>query len=186
MTGDKELILQVQAGNADAFGPLYEKYADPVFAFVYWKVQHRETAQDITARAFMKALEGIHGLTATDDAFRPWIYTIARNTVTDHWRTNRTTVDIEDAWDIASDDDVARDAEARMRLAKVREHLKGLDQVQRDIVLLRVWHDLPYSEIAPVVGKTPENCKVIFSRVVRRMRIDLVMLLAMGVVRWYL
>ena len=186
MDSEKKLIERVRQGQSDAFGPLYEKYADPVYAFVYWKVHHKETAQDITARAFIKALEGIGGLTPAENAFRPWIYTIARNAVTDHWRTTRPTLDIEDAWDLASDDDVERDVEARMRLAGVRQYLQGLDPLQRDIVLLRVWSDLPYEEIGAIVGKRPDNCKVIFSRVVRRMRADLAVLLAMAVMRLYL
>lgn len=183
---EKELIRQAQAGDADAFGALYEKYADPVYRFVYWKTRHRETAEDITARVFMKALEAVGSLEPSESAFRPWVYTIARNAVTDHWRTHRQHADIEDAWDIAADDDVARDAEARMRLEKVRGYLEQLDAVQRDVVLLRVWHDLPYADIARIVGKSPDNCKVIFSRAVKRMRADVGVLLALTLLRFHM
>ncbi|MCC6934078.1 MAG: sigma-70 family RNA polymerase sigma factor [Candidatus Yanofskybacteria bacterium] len=181
-----ELIRAAQSGDAGAFGRLYERYADPVYVFIYYKTHHRETAEDLTSRVFLKALEHVDSLTPAEQAFRPWIYTIARNTVIDHYRTRRDHADISDAWDLAGDDDIPRDAELRMRLATVQEYLKQLDPVQRDIVLLRVWQDLPYDQIAAIVGKTPENCKVIFSRVVRRMRADLAVLLAMAIIRLHL
>lgn len=183
---EQELIRLAQSGDAGAFGRLYESYADPIYAFIYYKTHHRETAEDLTSRVFMKALEHIGSLTPAERAFRPWIYTIARNAVIDHYRTRREHADISDAWDIAGDDDIPRDAELRMRLATVQEYLKQLDPVQRDIVLLRVWQDLPYEQIAAIVGKTPDNCKMIFSRVVRRMRADLAVLLALALIRLHL
>lgn len=171
------LISQAQAGNPDAFGALYDAYAQQIYAFIWSKTHHRETAEDLTSHTFSKALEHIASLSATSNAFRPWIYTIARNTVIDRYRTHRQHADIEDAWDIASDEDVARDAAARIQLGKVRVLLEGMDHVQRDVVLLRVWSDLPYAEIATIVGKTPEHCKVIFSRVAGKLRTELGLLL---------
>jgi RNA polymerase sigma-70 factor (ECF subfamily) len=183
---EQELITLVQGGDASAFGALYEKYADVVYAFVYWKVQHRETAEDITSRTFMKALKSIRSLEAADGAFRPWVYTIARNTVVDHWRTRHEHADIDDVWDLAGNEDIPRDADARLRLAGVQKYLHQLDAVQRDVVLLRVWGDLSYEEIGRIIGKRPDNCKVIFSRAVRKMRIDLAVLLAMALIRSYI
>ncbi len=185
-SGERELITKVQNGQTAAYGVLYERYADRIYAFVYYKTHHRETAQDLTAHIFTKALEGIHGLKAAEDSFRPWIYTIARNAVIDHYRTLKPTADIDDAWDLAADDDVARDAGLKAELARVQEYLKQLDPVQRDVILLRVWQDMPYAEIAGIVGKSPENCKVIFSRAIRKLRADLAVLLALAVVRSYM
>jgi RNA polymerase sigma-70 factor (ECF subfamily) len=133
----------------------------------------------------MKALEGIGGLKASATSFRPWIYTIARNAVIDHYRTHRQHAHIDDVWDLAGDEDIARDADLKSALNNVQKYLQQLDAVQRDIVLLRVWQGMSYAEIAAIVGKSPDNCKVIFSRVVRKMRADLAMLLIMTLLRLY-
>lgn len=183
---DAELIHAAQSGDADAFGALYERHLADVYRFVAWKVQHRETAEDITSRAFLNAFDHIGSVSADDTSFRPWIFTIARNAVVDYFRTARSHADIADAWDIAAPDDIARDAEARMLLEKVRKLVAGMDAVQRDVVLLRVWHDLPYAEISRIVGKTPEHCKVIFSRVAKSLRTELAVLLLGMVGRWFL
>ena len=182
---ESSLISQAQSGKPDAFGVLYERYVDQIYAFIYFKTHHRETAEDLTSKVFMKALEHIARLRAEEGSFRPWIYTVARNTVIDHYRTRRDHADIEDAWDITSDDDISRDAELRMKLAKVQEYIGELTGVQRDVVLLRVWSDLPYEQIARIVGKSPDNCKVIFSRAVRMLRADLAVLLAVAILRLY-
>lgn len=181
--GEAQLVALAQGGDAAAFGTLYERYADAVYRFVYWKVRHRETAEDLTARAFTKALEYLKSLKAADEAFRPWVFTIARNGVTDHFRTAKQHADIADAPDLAGPDDVARDADARMRLKRVQGYLAQLDELQRDIVMLRVWSDLPYADIAVITGKSADNCKVIFSRAVKKMRVDLAALLALLLVR---
>ncbi len=183
---EQELITRAHDGDTASFGVLYEKYVAAIYAFVYWKVQHRETAEDITSRAFMKALKNIRSLEAAEGAFRPWVYTIARNTVVDHWRTHREHADVDDVWDLVGDEDIPRDADARMRLAGVQKYVQQLDAVQRDIVLLRVWGDLTYEDIGHIVGKRPDNCKVIFSRAVRKMRADLAVLLAMALLRSYI
>jgi RNA polymerase sigma-70 factor (ECF subfamily) len=185
-TDELELIRQTQSGQTAAFGGLYESYVDRIYAFILYKTHHRETAQDITSRVFVKALENISDLKAENGAFQRWVYTIARNAVIDHYRTLKKTTDIEDVWDLSSDDDIARDAELKNELSRVSEYLKELDPVQRDVVMLRVWQDMPYAEIAAIVGKSPDNCKVIFSRAIRRLRADLAVLLAMALIRSYI
>jgi RNA polymerase sigma-70 factor (ECF subfamily) len=131
----------------------------------------------------MRALESIGSLKSAEGQFRPWVFTIARNAVIDHYRTVRHHADIADAGDIAGPDDTSREVQARMRLARVTEYLGKLDEVQREVVILRVWSDLPYAEIARITGKSADNCKVIFSRAVRKMRVDIAALLLLAVVR---
>jgi RNA polymerase sigma-70 factor (ECF subfamily) len=186
MSGERALIAEIQAGTPAAFAVLYERYVEQIYTFIYYKTHHRQTAEDLTSMAFIKALAGIGSLRAADDSFRPWIYTIARNTVIDHYRTHRQHADIADVWDLAGDDDIARDAELKRQLSGVQEYLKDLDPVHRDVILLRVWQEMSYAEIAPIVGKSPEHCKVIFSRAIRKLRADLAVLLAMAVIRLYM
>lgn len=180
------LIQAVQSGHTDAFAVFYERYVDQLYAFIYYKTHHRETAQDLTSKTFLKALKGINSLKATENSFRPWLYTIARNNVIDHYRTHHKSSDIADAWDLADDQDVARDAELRASLVNVQKYLSDIDPVQRDIILLRIWQDMPYEEISKIVGKSPDNCKVIFSRAIRRLRTELAVLLALALIRLHM
>jgi len=56
---DREYINRFQAGDYEAFGALYEKYIDQIFAFIYRKTSHREVAEDICSKVWTKALKSL-------------------------------------------------------------------------------------------------------------------------------
>lgn len=174
---ENQLISRTQAGERDCFAELYEAYAQKIFAFVYYKTHHRETAEDLVSQTFMKALEKITTFDATRGSFNSWIYQIARNSVCDHYRSLKFTKDIEDAWDISSDEDIARDIGDRDQLEDVRVGLEKLSPQQREIIILRVWEGMKFSEIAEAVGKSEAACKMDFGRGVRKLKKEVVLLL---------
>lgn len=176
---DRFLVEQCQKGKLEQFGALYDRHVAALYAFIYSKTHHKETAEDLTSRSFLKALEHINKFDASLGTFRSWIYRIARNTVIDYYRTRRPESDVADARDMPADGDIARDADVKTQLAKVQQYLQGLNQEQRDIVVLRLWHDIPYKEIAQVVGNSEANCKMTFSRIMHKMRAELAPVLAL-------
>ncbi|RJQ36411.1 RNA polymerase sigma factor [Candidatus Parcubacteria bacterium] len=166
---DESLVRACQTGDREAFSALYDRYIKKIYTYVYYKTHHKETAEDLTAKTFIKALEHIDSCDP-DQRFGAWLYRIARNTVIDHYRTARPALEIDDAWDIPDTSDIARDADARQRLAAVRAEVQALPSVQRDILMLRLWEGLSYQEIAQIVQKSEGHCKVIFSRAIRQLR----------------
>jgi RNA polymerase sigma-70 factor, ECF subfamily len=164
---------RARQGDAEAFGAVYDAYAPKLYAFIYYKVHHRETAQDLLADTFMRALQAMPRYDATRGGATAWLYAIARNLVIDHYRrsmpmTGQTSVD--DAWDLASDDNPAEDADFRMKVELVRLHLQKLNATERDIVMMRVWQELSYAEIAAALGKSEDACKVSFSRSLKKLQ----------------
>jgi RNA polymerase sigma factor (sigma-70 family) len=79
-------------------------------------------------------------------------------------------VNISDAWDLKSSEDLFEKIKGTEDLAKVRQYLKNFDSLKRDIVILRIWEGLSYKEIAAIVNKSEANCKMIFSRVIKRVK----------------
>ena len=165
-------IAEAKSGDALAFGRLYDAHVKKIHEYLYYRVQHRETAEDLTSKAFMKALEKFTSFDVRKGTFSTWMYRIARNTLIDHYRADRPTADIEDVWDALRDHraDVERDADAALLLGKVDAHLAALPAVQRDIVVMRVWDGLSYAEIAEIAGKSEAACKMTFSRAVAELR----------------
>jgi RNA polymerase sigma-70 factor (ECF subfamily) len=173
------LVAKAQSGDSEAFTRLYDLYADRLYRFVYYRTGHKETAEDLTSVSFTKAYQNLHSFKGHQGVFGAWLFRIARNTVIDHMRTNKTTVDLEAAVNVASKTNISREAEVGDHVELVKKYLSQLDQVQRDVVTMRLWDDMPYSEIAEVVGKTEGNCKVIFSRVVQKMKQDLALVVSL-------
>lgn len=171
-----QLIKNCQNGDLTSFTELYDTYVRKIHQFIYYKTHHRETAEDLTATVFMKALENIGTYNSDKSAFKTWLYQIARNSIIDHYRTYRQTGDIEDAWDLHTKDDIENETDIKMRLDSVREYLKTLKADQREIIILRVWGGHSFAEIAEITGKTEAACKMMFGRSIEKLRQDIPML----------
>ncbi len=156
--------------DSNRFASMYDAHVRDVYRYVYYRTQHRETAEDLTSQVFLKALAKIDTFDETRGSFRAWITGIAKHALIDHYRSTRATIDIEDVWDLKSDADVVRDAETVERVEKLRPYLQALPKEQRELLLLRLWDGLSYAEISAIVGKSEDACKMAFSRVVARLR----------------
>ncbi len=158
------------AMDPKAFEAHYDAYVRKIYKYVYYRTQHRETAEDLTSQIFLKAFDKLDGFDESRGTFSAWIYGIARNALADHYRASRETIDIDDVWDLRSDEDVARDAEARERVEALRPYLQALPKDQRELVFLRLWDGLSYKEIAELTGRSEAACKMAFSRTLSRLR----------------
>ena len=69
-------------------GALYRAHARSVYAFIYSKVGNRETAEDLTADVFLKALAHLD-LTREEHSIVAWLFRVARNAVNDYWRSGQ-------------------------------------------------------------------------------------------------
>lgn len=164
MEEDIKLIEASQNGDNKAFGGLYDKYVKSIYKFVYFKTHHKETAEDLTSKTFMKALENIKSYQAEKASFSVWLYKIARNTVIDHYRTKKFDVNLDDVWNLSSEENILMDTDARLKMEKVREYMRELNVSQREIIMMRVWQGMNYKEIAEVTGKNEANCRMVYLR----------------------
>lgn len=162
---ERAIIDACRQGDNAAFGRLYDAYVEKIYAYLYYRTHHRETAEDLTADVFTKAFAKIASFDPEGGSFSAWIYRIAHNRLVDHYRAFRPTDDIEDVWDaLRSDVDVNRDTETSERLALVQKAVQSLPAAQREVVLMRAWDGLTYAEIAEALGKNESACKMAFSR----------------------
>ena len=175
---ERELILQCQGGDPEAFGPIYDRYISTIYNFIYYKVLDKDIAEDLTSVTFFKALKNVH-LLDPSRSMRSWLYKIAHNSVLDHYRGEKHNDDIDDFWDIADDTDIVTGLDNTADIIKVKKFLKELNGLERDIIFMRVWQELPYKDIAEIIGKSEANCKMIFSRSLKKLKsmIPLVLLL---------
>ncbi|PIR94808.1 RNA polymerase subunit sigma-24, partial [Candidatus Falkowbacteria bacterium CG10_big_fil_rev_8_21_14_0_10_37_6] len=140
-----------------------------IYDFIYFKTHHKETAQDLTSIVFVKAMQKINTFDNKSN-FSAWLYRIARNTVIDHFRVLKKDKNIDDIWDLADNSDIAQDIDIKNKLAEVKKYLKNLKSDQRDIVIMRLWQNMSYAEIAQTLGKSEDSCKMSFSRTIKNLR----------------
>lgn len=167
---DNSIITACQNGDMERFGELYDRYIKKIYDFIYYKTHHKETAEDLTSKAFMKAVEKISSFQTDKGTFQAWMYQIARNTVIDHYRTQKLDANIDDIWDLGSHEDLERDYDTREKLKEVGQYLQTLNSEQREIVIMRVWQGLSHREIADILGKSEASVKMNYSRTIRSLR----------------
>lgn len=162
--------MKCKEGDGEAFAALYDRYVEKIYRFVYYKVFSRETTEDIVSEAFLKAYDRIVTYDSSKGSFSSWLYRIAGNLVIDHYRAKKETENIEDAFALGFDDRLAEKLDAKESFKKISAYLENLSSKQREIIILRVWEELPYKEIAEIVGGSEGSVKMMFLRSIKEIR----------------
>ena len=193
---ENKIINDCQKGDLEKFSVLYDVYVDKIYRFIFYKTSHRETAEDLTSQTFIKSMKAINSFDDKKGTFQAWLFRIARNTVIDFYRTKKNLMNIDDVWELGTTQRMEATLEVghtihseqllfRTRLCpenvlstqddlrKAQEYLANLSPRQREIVFLRVWDNMPYKQIAEIINETEANCKMIFSRTIKKMKSDL-------------
>jgi|SRR3989338_5143411 len=171
-----ELVQQAQAGQSQAFAQLYDLYFDKLYLFIYYRVQHREIAEDLTSQTWLKVLQHLKKFNQAKGKFSSWLYTVAINTVRDYYRARRPSDNLDDHPELAGPDQVAEQTGVKLELDRVAALLNHLPEEQRQIIILRLWQDLSYDQIAAIINKSEAAAKMMFSRALKILRNSLLIL----------
>jgi RNA polymerase sigma-70 factor, ECF subfamily len=144
MNGDDQLMLDFQNGSREAFRELFERYRDPLFGFFRRRLENPSRAEELTQECFLALLRNI-GRYEPRTGFRSYLYGIAINLVSAERRKAWREVQQEGTSDRA-------DAEANPDAALwVRRALEQVQSTDREILMLREYEQLSYSEIASLL-----------------------------------
>src|ERR1051326_1164607 len=89
------LLSKARGGEQAAFTELYNLYFKKIYRFIYFRVSHKEVAEDLSEDVFVKVFSKLSSL-SSDASFEGWLYQIARNTVIDYYRDKKILVDLEE------------------------------------------------------------------------------------------
>ena len=171
-TDELQIIQECQSGKLDRFGEIYDLYIKKIYSFIYYRTGHKEVAEDITSIVFMKAIDNINKFDHIQGKFSSWLYRIAKNSVIDHYRTDKNLSNIEDVWALIEDNDLCDVLDVNLKLRDVQEYMNKFSKEQREIILMRVWDGLSYKEIAEITGKSEGALKMVVSRILGQIRKD--------------
>lgn len=177
---DQEIIKECQNGNKEKFGLLYEKYINKIYKFIYYRTFSPELTEDLVSQTFFKALRSLDSFRGEN--FSAWLYQIARNNVIDHYRLKKDNISIEDVWNLREEKDWEGDLDTKNKLEEVKKIIKNLDPRQQEIILMRVWEEIPYREIAQILGKSEGSCKMAFSRAIKELKEQMPVLLLLLII----
>lgn len=156
LESDEQLYACSLAGDREALAELVARYHRPILKFLYRFTGQLQTAEDLVQETFVRLLtyEG-----ETPRCFRAWVFSIAHNLACDHFRSasvRREVVSQPDC-DLGNKGLVARQDVEKLSLQasdrrQVAALLQCLPAEQREVLVLRFYHDLPLKEIAEITG----------------------------------
>lgn len=170
---DEELMGLVQADDQKAYEALYKRHRRPVMSYIGNMIHDKSVVEEVSQEAFFK-LYRHRSQYEVGRKFRPWLWTIARNTTLDYLRKKRDLLleDIssgEDERDAVSliEDESTNIEEALMRKAdqeRVHAILNRLPDSQKEILSLASLSEMSYEEISEITGKSLSSVKSVLFR----------------------
>jgi len=168
-TVDDAALVKAAKRDRNAFATLYRRYVDRIYRYVYSRVGRKADAEDLTARIFTEALEGLQDY-REQGTFSAWLFTIAYRRVVDYYRQERPTRPLDEALDTATKDpNPLAEVVHEERLEHLARLVKGLDDEKQELLRLRFAGELTYREIGEIVGRSEGAVKMAIHRLLRRL-----------------
>jgi RNA polymerase sigma-70 factor (ECF subfamily) len=164
-----QAVRRAQAGDREALGFLYARYADNVYGYVRSIVHDHHEAEDVTQHVFAKLIHVIGKYEERDVPFFAWILRVARNVAVDHIRRQRL-VPVEE---VRKSDEGGGDPSGGGRMRDLTDALSKLPRAQREVLVLRHFAGLSPTEIAERTGRSEGSIHGLHHRGRRALRADL-------------
>ncbi len=172
-------IESFRAGDRESFGIIYDSFIKRIYDFAFYRTFDRDASEEIASDTFYKALKSFESFGGSSESeLASWLFRIAYNTIVDRSRTLKQHEELDDhAESLGEQTDHASAIDAKERLGKVLAYLETLPVRDKDIVLMAVWDDLKYAEIAEISGESLSNVKKIISRTLAKIAANIAMFL---------
>jgi len=145
-----DVIARAKAGDRGAFAELYDRHIDSVYRYLLYRVREPSDAEDLASEVFTRAFANIHRYRWQGKSFLAWLYTIARNAVTDRRRRERPMVDLDNAYGVGA--------------------VKHLTTEQQEVIVLRFVENMSSRQVAQVLGKNEGAIRALQFRALGRLR----------------
>ncbi len=165
--------LEIQAAQADPalFRPLYNRYFEQIFQFIYYRILDEDTCADLCSQVFLKAMQRLKDYTFKGVPFSAWLFRIATNEVAQFYRQNKRVrvVSADDSHLAELFEEMEKDRLEPYRSFLVPS-LEELSSADLEIVELRFFEQRPFREIAEIFNITESNAKMRTYRALERLK----------------
>lgn len=144
---------------------LYGEIQPKLYSFFYMKTGSKEMAEDLTQEVFYQALK-TYGSFKNNCSLKTWIFSIANNLLKKHYRSKKYFKALENKLTMdnllhKSLEDTVIEKDNRLQLMAA---INKLDDLTREIILLRIYGELSFKEIGDTLNKSENYARVTFHR----------------------
>jgi RNA polymerase sigma-70 factor (ECF subfamily) len=167
-----KLIQQAKQGDPAAFAEIYEQCQPAIYRYIFYQVGGDATiAEDLTSEVFVRLVDKIDRFTYRGRPLLAWLYTIARNLVTDHRRRAKKSLPLELEKQLIADIvDIEGTVEDNLTHRRVIAAIPHLTESQRQVILLRFIEGLDNTAVASILGKSVNAVKALQHRALAALR----------------
>jgi RNA polymerase sigma-70 factor (ECF subfamily) len=162
---EQALIKAAKSGDSDAFTELYRANVQPIYRYIFARVQSQPIAEDLTSEVFMRALEGLADYQDRATPLLAWLFRIAHGRVVDYIRHAQYTdsQDIETI-EVGVEYDFDGALMADQKVDEVLHAVKTLSDDHRQILMLRFVEDYSLESASALIGKSLSATKALQRR----------------------
>lgn len=147
---------------------IYRNYHDKVKNMIYGKTGDSYLAEDIASIVFLKICEKLDSFDESKASVSTWVYTIANNTLIDYFRTRKVTEEVPE--EISDLNEIDENLLHEEQLQELADALKKLPERERDILILRYYHNVTLKDIALKMGMSYANVKIVHGKALMKLR----------------
>lgn len=148
---DAALIGRVLSRDQVAMTEIFDRYGSMVYSVALRVLKDPAAAEDVMQQIFFEVLETPRNFVAGRGSLAGWLAVVSRNRAVDILRRRKPSDPVEEV-ELASETDLAAEAERNIMMEKVRNHLDKLPRDQQDQVQLAFFEGLTHSEISALTG----------------------------------
>ncbi len=167
-----KLAAKAKEGDTDAFSQLFDLLSSPIYKFLSFRLQNPEDAKDLTSQVFLETWQGIDRYNP-NRSFKAWIFSIARYTLIDFYRSHKTTASLEAVTQLPDKTDIEAEISTKTDTEKIIAQINRLPELYQTVLTLKFLNELDYSEISQLTGKTENSLRVIVKRGLDKIRKNL-------------
>jgi len=169
---DKELdLIKASQKNLKHFGPIYDRYYEAIFRFIFKRVSNKEQTADLAQQVFLKAMLNIKSYQDRGFPFSAWLYRIAINEVNMFYRKKKKDIHVSitgmEIGEMIHEMEVKDD---EIKLQSVVRSLNDLPPEKTQLIDLRFFEKCSYREIGEIYGITEANAKMRVRRTLQNIR----------------
>src|SRR3989338_4238642 len=166
----KRILQKAQNGDSEAFGLIYEHFSEKIYRFIYFRVSHKEVAEDILSDTFVKSWQKINQIN-TPEALSGWLYQIAKNNIIDYYRIKKDLVPLEEVEFFL--EDAVNPVDSVNLIYQQKRIMQVMDQLndeKKEVIKNKFFEDLSKDEIAYIMNKTEGAIRVIQHRAIEKLK----------------
>lgn len=165
-----ELVLKAQRGDKAAFGKLYNEYYKKIYRYCRINIYRSDLAQDICQETFIRTWKALPKFTFDNGGtFQAYIFRIARNLIIDLSRKKKELA-LEEYLNIETGENEEERIDKEADIEKLKIELSKMDEKDRQILILRYFEDMSYSEISKITGIKEGALRVRAMRILNKVK----------------